>query len=270
MSLPQVPFDDRGLAYGDGLFETVLVRYGEPLLWEYHMQRLRRGCQVLDMAEPSRESLDATLEEVQGELAVLKLVVTRGSGGRGYARPAIAQPRLLSHWTPFSTSPQRWREGVRVRVCHLRLGRQPRLAGIKHLNRLENVLARGEWDRVDIDEGLMADQNGQMIEATSMNLFWERNGSFFTSELDTCGVAGTLREALLADNRVSIAPLDVADIGGVDSLWLGNSIQGLWPVAELLDADNVPCRRWPSAQRNRELQTAAHQLLGYPVIATDV
>ncbi|MWJ26783.1 aminodeoxychorismate lyase [Halomonas sp. ZH2S] len=264
MEVPQVPFDDRGLAYGDGLFETVLLRDGRPLLWDYHLARLKRGCRLLDIPCPAQGALEADIR-VDGEgLEVLKLIVTRGSGGRGYACPEKVVPRLLSSRTPFHAQEQHWRNGVRVRLCELRLGHQPRLAGIKHLNRLENVLARNEWQTPDIVEGLVADHNGRVIEATSMNLFWCHKGQYFTPYLDQCGVAGTLREALLAAGEVTQAHLDIEELSDVEALWIGNSVQGMWPVAELLDTQGAPWQRWSLGTASRRLQAMANRLLGYP------
>src|SRR5690606_17825197 len=132
-SVPSLPFDDRGLAYGDGLFETVLVRDGNAVLWEQHLKRLMLGCEVLDIPAPSRDQLDAILSRLGDGLQVLKLIYTRGSGGRGYAPPAEATPCLYWQATPFSPQQARWQQGVRIRLCHMSLARQPRLAGIKHM-----------------------------------------------------------------------------------------------------------------------------------------
>ena len=171
--LPTVPFDDRGFAYGDGVFETLLLRDGQPVLWAFHRARLSRGCEVLGITPPSDQALEAswqapdTSRHVEtgqtAQLEVLKIVVTRGSGGRGYASPAEPVTRLLSQRSPFAPAPERWQQGVSVCLCHMRLGHQPVLAGIKHLNRLENVMARREWQGDDIAEGLLADPQGNVI-----------------------------------------------------------------------------------------------------------
>ncbi|RUR57087.1 aminodeoxychorismate lyase [Vreelandella populi] len=263
MTLPRVPFDDRGLAYGDGVFETVLLRKGEPVLWPYHLARLSRGCLRLGIPMPSQEALAATWEgSVSSTLEVLKLIVTRGSGGRGYALPETPTPRLLSRRTPFAPATARWQEGVTVRQCSLRLGHQPALAGIKHLNRLENVLARQEWQTPDIAEGLLADTHGQLIEATSMNVFWQQKGCVFTPRLENCGVAGTLRAALISQGMVREADVSLEAIPSVERLWVANSVQGAWPVTALLSEDGLCLKRWPQNASDR-FQTVAHQLLGY-------
>ncbi|MGM0520558.1 MAG: aminodeoxychorismate lyase [Pseudomonadota bacterium] len=264
---PMLPFDDRGLAYGDGVFETVLLRDGKPVLWDYHRARLRRGCEVLGIQTPSDAALDATWQiaeqgDVLPQHEVLKIVVTRGSGGRGYAPPPTPAPRLLSRRMPFMPNFSRGCEGVHVCMCNLRLAHQPLLAGIKHLNRLENVLARREWQRDDIAEGLLADQQGNLVEATSMNLFWQQDGVVWTPPLEQCGVAGTLREALLSLQHIAVASLPLCELHRVEQLWVGNSVQGIWPVVALVTPDGQVQKRWP-LPTNDVFQAAGHRLLGF-------
>ncbi len=263
------PLDDRGIAYGDGLFETVLVRDGAPRLWEYHLARLARGCRVLGIPLPSRDALERPLAQVGQRSAVLKLILTRGSGGRGYAPPATPAPRLRWQLSAFVPDAARWKVGVRVRHCRLRLGLQPALAGLKHLNRLENVLARGEWSDADIAEGLLCDSEGRLVEATCMNLFWQREGRLETPRLARCGVAGTLRAVLL--ERLPIAEVDAAPgvLARAEAVWLGNSVQGLWPVTRLDGAGGEVLHRWPIGAAHRRLQAVAHAPLGYPTRLDD-
>lgn len=262
-----VPFDDRGLAYGDGLFETVLVRDGKPQLWPEHMARLAEGCRRLDIACPQRSVLDALPAQADKGLSVLKLIVTRGSGGRGYRPPDKNEPRLRWQIRPFSPNSDHWRNGVGVRLCELRLAIQPRLAGIKHLNRLENVLARQEWQDSRIAEGLLCDLEGHLVEATSMNLFWQRHGCLETPGLDCCGVEGTLRAALLRELPIAQVTLPVEAIRNAEALWLGNSVQGIWPVTALFDHAGHCLERWSLYDTHRSLQNRAHELLGYPCLS---
>ncbi|MDR5905429.1 aminodeoxychorismate lyase [Franzmannia qiaohouensis] len=261
-----LPLDDRGLAYGDGLFETVLLRDGQPLLWREHLARLQRGAERLGFTAPDAETLRACCAEAPAGLAVLKLIVTRGSGGRGYRPPAAPSPRLRWQLAAFAPQPERWRDGVRVRHCRLRLGRQPALAGIKHLNRLENVLARGEWQDDAIAEGLLSDSHGQLVEATCMNLFWSRQGRLESPRLAHCGVAGTLRDALLSTLAISEVEADPEALLDAEAVWLGNSLQGVWPLVQLDDAEGACLRRWTLDAHHRLLQDAGHALLGYPAI----
>lgn len=260
-----VPLDDRGLAYGDGLFETVLVRDGQALLWDEHVARLARGCQALALPEPDRESLAQLPVRAGKGLKVLKIILTRGSGGRGYLPPEPAQPRLRWQVADFAPQPGRWRDGVRVRHCRLQLGRQPALAGIKHLNRLENVLARREWRDAEVAEGLLRDSEGRLVEATAMNLIWRRDGRLETPCLALSGVAGTLRAALMARQAIAEVRCGPEVLAEVEALWLLNSVQGVWPVARLDDAEGAELRRWRIDHAHRSLQAMAHELLGYPV-----
>jgi 4-amino-4-deoxychorismate lyase len=260
---PSWPLGDRGVAYGDGLFETVLLRDGAPCLWEAHLARLWRGCRVLAIPAPTRERLERPLAEAGPGLAVLKLMLTRGSGGRGYRPPVRPEPCLRWQLGPFTPDEAPGLQGVRVRHCRLRLGIQPALAGLKHLNRLENVLARAEWDDEAVAEGILCDAEGRLVEATAMNLFWRRAGRLETPRLDRCGVAGTLRQALL--DRLAIAEVEAppASLETAEAVWLGNSVQGLWPVARLDDPEGRPLARWAIADDHRALQAEAHALLGH-------
>ncbi|MDZ7853334.1 MAG: aminodeoxychorismate lyase [Halomonas sp.] len=258
------PLDDRGVAYGDGLFETVLLRDGAPRLWEAHLARLARGCEVLGIPMPAERRLAAPLVDAPSGFSVLKLMLTRGSGGRGYAPPETALPRLRWQLSPFLPDHARWTVGVGVRHCRMRLGIQPVLAGLKHLNRLENVLARGEWSDADTAEGLLCDHEGRLVEATCMNLFWQRGGRLETPRLARCGVAGTLRAELL--ERLPIEEVDVVPdvLVSAEAVWLGNSVQGLWPVARLDAAGGEVLQRWSIGADHRRLQAVAHEPLGYP------
>ncbi|MCE8015660.1 aminodeoxychorismate lyase [Halomonas sp. MCCC 1A17488] len=265
-SLSDTPIaaDDRGLAYGDGLFETVLVRDGEPQLWPQHMARLARGCRALGIPMPAAAELDGLPGQAGAGLMVLKLIVTRGSGGRGYLPPSPAEPRLLWQLSRFAPQVERWEAGVRVRHCRLQLGIQPALAGLKHLNRLENVLARSEWDDPEVAEGLLCDSQGSLVEATCMNLFWQRRGRLETPRLDGSGVAGTLRAALMERLPITEVVAGPEVLAEAEAVWLGNSLQGLWPVIRLDTADGAMQRCWTLAGLRRDIQREAHELLGYP------
>ncbi|GGX81312.1 aminodeoxychorismate lyase [Litchfieldella qijiaojingensis] len=261
-----LPVDDRGVAYGDGLFETVLVRDGRPCLWDYHMARLQAGCRRLGIPMPERDVLDRLPAQAGVGLLVLKLILTRGSGGRGYLPPEAPEPHLRWQCLPFTANERNWREGVRIRHCVLRLAIQPALAGLKHLNRLENVLARREWSDPGTAEGLLCDQGGRMVEATCMNVFWRRRGVLETPGLDRCGVAGTLRQALLERLAITEVEADPRILGEAEALWLGNSVQGVWPVIRLDDTEGHPLVEWQLTDIHREFQNVAQPLLGYPAL----
>lgn len=262
------PLDDRGAAYGDGLFETILLRDGRPLLWDEHLARLARGCHVLGIPMPAEHDLALPLAEAGSGLEVLKLTLTRGSGGRGYCPPATPEPRLRWQLASFTPAESRWRKGVRIRHCRLRLACQPVLAGIKHLNRLENVLARAEWDDDAIAEGVLSDDSGRLIEATAMNLYWLRAGRLETPSLARCGVAGTLREALISRGEIQEVEAGEEALVQADAVWLGNSVQGVWPVVRLDDVMGRALRRWTLGRQHRSFQAEAHCLLGYDYPST--
>lgn len=260
-----VPLTDRGLAYGDGLFETILVRDGIPALWREHCERLAHGAQRLGIKAPSRDWLDALPEKAPAGLQVLKIMLTRGSGGRGYRPPVPATPRCYWQFMPFTPMPARWESGVRVRLCRLKLGRQPALAGLKHLNRLENVLARQEWQDDAIAEGILLNDLDQPVESTAMNLAWHDHGQWWTPALTECGVEGTLRRALVESGHltmVNAAPL--SRLLQARSACLLNSVQGLWPIIQCCDPDHQRVlARWQIDEPVRHLQREAHRLLGH-------
>jgi 4-amino-4-deoxychorismate lyase len=232
---------DRGLLYGDGLFETVAVDKGAPLRWERHLQRLMLGCERLGIPCPDVTTLTLeALELCKGhERAALKLIVTRGVGGRGYRAPAQPQATRILACHPWPDYPSdHARDGVRVRLCDIRLAHQPALAGIKHLNRLEQVLARAEWNDEEIAEGLLLDREDHVIEATMSNLFLVSEGRLITPDLSDCGVAGIMRAMIIeiaADIGVtcSVRPVARAELFDAAELLLCNSLIGLWPVRQI-------------------------------------
>ncbi len=266
-----VGFSDRGLHYGDGLFETLALEAGQPLCWEQHMARLADGCQRLGLLPPSLALLrEESLRVSAGlETGVLKLIVTRGSGGRGYRPPADAQPVRIVMAYPWPSYPAENSEvGVRVRICHTRLGRNPALAGIKHLNRLEQVLARNEWDDPSIAEGLMLDEAGQVLEGTMSNLFVVSRERLFTASLETAGVAGVMRRIIMESApalgyRVTECTLSPEDLSTADELFLCNSLIGIWPVRELA---GMPFKVGPVAGRLRRVLVEQGRIAGYTAL----
>lgn len=239
---------DRGLHYGDGLFETLAVKGGKPLRWERHLLRLMQGCDRLGIPFP--DVSDLTVEALRlcngQQQAVLKVMVTRGAGGRGYRKPAQPEPtRLLARY-PWPDYPQsHWQDGVRVRLCETRLGSNPALAGMKHLNRLEQVLARAEWDNDAIVEGLMFDSDDNVIEGTMSNLFLISAGQLVTAELSACGVSGIMRAMIIecAESlglHCAVRPISRAELLAADELLLCNSVIGIWPVRALESHEFVP------------------------------
>ena len=195
----RVSVTDRGLAYGDGLFETIRVEQGRAGLLEQHLRRLALGASALalpvDLAQ-LRNELEAAAAELQRGL--LKLTITRGPAGRGYAIPAQVEPTRILQLSSLPDYPAaNAAEGVRLFPCATRLGHQPLLAGIKHLNRLEQVLARSEWQDPSYAEGLLLDIHDRPIECTMSNLFLRLDERWVTPSLTLCGVRGVMRDYLM-------------------------------------------------------------------------
>jgi 4-amino-4-deoxychorismate lyase len=231
---------DRGLQYGDGLFETIAIAAGRPRLIDWHLERLAEGADRLGMRRPDDRLLRDEIRQVSGApQAVVKVLLTRGNGERGYRAPKSASPRRIVmgfDWPAFPAMAAV--EGVRVGWCRTRLGRNPALAGLKHLNRLEQVLGRSEWEDGAMDEGLMQDDRGQVVSATQSNLFARLDGRWVTPRLDQCGVAGVMRRAFRQWQAGQGAPVEERELGMADveraqSLLLTNALVGAWPVREL-------------------------------------
>jgi 4-amino-4-deoxychorismate lyase len=249
---------DRGLLYGDGVFETLAVEAGRPRFWLRHLARLSAGCRRLGIPQPEAKSLlEESLAVISGiERGVLKIIVTRGCAGRGYRPANDAIPTRIIQLHPWPDYPETCPgSGVRVRLCRQRLGHNPVLAGIKHLNRLEQVLARGEWDDPGILEGLLLDGDERLVEGTMSNLFLIRNRVLMTPDLSRCGVAGILRTvvrelAAKVPMPLQISALGLDDLRKADEVFLTNSIIGIWPVIAVEDR---PYRRGTLTCRLQEL-----------------
>jgi 4-amino-4-deoxychorismate lyase len=232
---------DRGLLYGDGVFRTFRTLHGRAQHWPLHFQKLHNDCSSLGIVCPDIELLSAELDRLllQHPDGVVKLIVTRGQGIRGYAPSAHAIPTHIWDISPLPDyPPDRTTLGIKARWCQLRLGLQPRLGGIKHLNRLENVLAAAESNDAEVAEGLLMDTDGNVIEGTRSNLFLVVRGKLVTPDLSSCGVSGVQRGRVMAWAAQHNLQLQVRDIRPdevrhADELFVVNSIIGLWPIREL-------------------------------------
>ena len=230
---------DRGLLYGDGVFETVAVKQGKLIHWSDHLERLETGCKALNICGLDTSVLE---EEVQliletnasQENCVVKIIITRGVGGRGYKPSKQALTRIVQRF-PWSENPASYLDaGVKVTLCEFRLSQQSRLAKIKHLNRLEQVLARSEWDD-EFQEGLVCDENNNIIEATSSNVFFQLDDKLITPDLSSTGVAGVMRKNIieycrLNDIAVEIRSFKLSEVSQIQAMFLCNSINAIWPV----------------------------------------
>lgn len=243
-----LPADDRGLAYGDGLFETIAVRDGRCLAWSAHIERLQTGCVRLGFAAPAPAALAADAASAIGDAVhgVLKIIVTRGSGGRGYrSAPDARARRIVSlHPWPDELAPGAADAGVRTWICGQRLSSQAATAGLKHLNRLDQVLASRDWPDATCFEGLMLDQAGRLVEGTCSNLFVVENGVVATPALTLCGVRGIVRAAVMrwcegAGLVLRESALWPARLAAADEVFLCNSIIGVRAVASVRELPDL-------------------------------
>jgi 4-amino-4-deoxychorismate lyase len=233
---------ERGLHYGDGLFETIACLEGRPRFLDLHLERLRSGCARLDIQFPAPDDLRREILAIAAgaKRAIVKLLLTRGPAvARGYQTTGSEQPTRLTlryHWG--HEDPRLAADGVQVRTAALRLGENPALAGLKHLNRLEQVMARREWNDAGIAEALMFSTGGRLISGVMSNVFLIEGGVLRTPRLDRCGVAGimrqvVLREAARAGIAAEEAPLGEADLSRTRELFLTSALIGLRPVRSL-------------------------------------
>ena len=243
-SINALSIDDRAIQYGDGLFETIAIRGGEPRLWQLHVERLRHGCERLAIAMPTEESLRTGVQQaiqesgIDSDYALAKIIVTAGSGPRGYKRTGSSQSRVLTAVHNVQRPAQAgYRDGVEVVRCATTLAGQPALAGIKTLNRLEQVLARNEWQDPDVFDGLMCDSAGRLICGTMSNVFVVRDQSISTPDLGRCGVAGVMRRHVLdtlqgAGKSVPEEDIHWDDAMSANEVFLTNSQFGVMPVRQ--------------------------------------
>jgi 4-amino-4-deoxychorismate lyase len=239
---PAVSVLERALHYGDALFETIACLDAQPRLLERHLRRLALGCERLGLDAGSHATLASEVRELARGTSrvIIKLLLTRGDAlARGYALAGGERARrivLRYAWPHEDRGAQE--EGVRVRLGQLRLGENPALAGIKHCNRLEQVLARREWTDPGIAEALLFSSSGALVSGTMSNVFLVRDSKLLTPVLDRCGVAGVMRALVL-----EIAPalgittqerrLEAADLEAAEELFLTNALTGIRPVREL-------------------------------------
>ncbi|MEH6650623.1 MAG: aminodeoxychorismate lyase [Motiliproteus sp.] len=236
----QVSTTDRGFSYGDGVFETIRVSGGKALLLQRHLNRMKDGLFRINI-NYKQHLIDSLLSEVSllcdgVNEAFIKVVISRGSGGRGYrCSPELQPTRVVMRVDAPRYPATLYKQGAELFACSTRLGSNPQLAGIKHLNRIEQVLARNEWQDQYV-EGLVCDQQGYLVEGTMSNLFLIRDDSLVTPLLDCCGVAGVVRSVIIdaaAKHGVTFAEqrLTVDDLLQADGAFMTNSGFGVLPVS---------------------------------------
>jgi 4-amino-4-deoxychorismate lyase len=233
----QINITDRGFQYGDGLFETIAIFNGKPCFLNRHLARLTLSCLRLKIPVPDLNLLQTEITELcqNSDLAVLKIIITRGSGGRGYRQPEPIQATRVLSLHPFPNySDDYQHNGITARFCQTRLSLNPTLAGLKHLNRLEQVLARAEWQD-EVLEGIMLDINDHVIEGTMSNLFYVKNQQLYTAKLTQAGVAGIIRALIIEHESVIEHDYSQAELLAADELFICNAIIGIFPIKQLAE-----------------------------------
>ena len=229
---------DRGLQYGDGLFETMRVRQRRVRLLDYHLERLSEGFRRLAIAAPEGAHLRRELERIASgrNEGILKLIVTRGSGPRGYR--ITGRERATRIATLHELPKGIFAAAARVRLCTTPVSVNARLAGLKTLNRLDSVLARAEWRNTRVWEGLMSDPDGNWVCGTMSNLFVRRGAALATPLLDRCGVAGVMRRWVLENAadvglRVEERRIRYKDLLSAEEIFMSNAVVGIRSVSAI-------------------------------------
>ena len=231
-----LPVEDRGFAYGDGHFTTGKICRGRLELVAEHIARLQFGCRKLQISPPDWEQLSAEVKDLAARypLAVMKVMITAGQGGRGYSRRGTAEANVIIQVHDYPGHYASWsRQGITLGVCEQKIGLNPLLAGLKHLNRLEQVLIRQELDRCNEDELLVFNINDEIVEASCANVFWLQDGCWFTPDLSDSGVAGLARASMLETlGGVKVVRAKLPQLSDISAMFICNAVMGVVPVRE--------------------------------------
>jgi len=249
---------DRGLAYGDGVFSTIAVNAGVPTLLDAHLERLQQGCARLGIDNVDWPGSEVQLQQLiaaQAGPAVVKVMLTRGTGGRGYSGRGAERPNLIVGLGEWPQHYREWRRsGIGLGICTTRLGLNPLTAGMKHLNRLEQVLIRRELDAHGWSDAVVCDIEGMLVEACAANLFWLQGDTLFTPSLELAGVQGVMRRQVLQGAerlgwRCQIGRYPVQVLHSADEIFISNALMGVVPVVSLDNTHDYPVRSVRELQR---------------------
>ncbi|MCW2485533.1 aminodeoxychorismate lyase [Candidatus Symbiopectobacterium sp. NZEC127] len=238
----QIAVADRGLQYGDGCFTTARVLEGKVVWLALHMARLRQDAERLLIPFAAWDTLQAEMERAaQGvEQGVVKAIVTRGSGGRGYSTLSCGEPTRIVMQTGYPAHYIEWRkQGITLGISPVTLGRNPRLAGIKHLNRLEQILIRQEMDAQAVDDVVVLDTEGYLVECCAANLFWRKGCQVFTPDLSAAGVSGVARQQVMTrlahcpDYQLQVVREPVTTLADADEVLVCNALMPVLPVNQI-------------------------------------
>lgn len=225
---------DRSFNYGDGIFTTMQVRGGSIQLWPLHLQRLQHSVSQLGFGTVD---WDALQQQAQAAITapdqVVKVLISRGEGGRGYAAADVTAPGIYISVSPMPNYQQAQQQGIHLGIASLKLAVQPLLAGLKHNNRLEQVLLKQELAATEYDDLLVLDQQGFITEASAANVFLHRDGAWHTPELLRAGVAGVMRQHILQQVSITQVNWGISELASVDAIFICNALMGIVPVRSI-------------------------------------
>ena len=256
-----ISLEDRGLLYGDGLFETIAIRDGKLRLWEYHLSRLIRGCEVLSLKSPSKKYLHDKVmnafheSKLEQSSAIAKIIITAGKSKRGYGRNKNTVPsEFFSIYPAIKIRESDYKNGIELTLCKTRLAVNSITAGLKTLNRLEQVLAKIEFEGTHFFEGLTMDSEDNIICGTMSNIFFIKGEGLYTPCLKRCGVKGVMRKHLLvslkkANIDVNIQPIKITDMEYFDEIFITNSQFGILPVNQCNEI------KWNSSKKTQKIMS---------------
>lgn len=251
-----VDASDRAIQFGDGCFTTLAVEHGNPILLPAHINRLIQGCDTLFLPHPNWIELEKHIIDIASYTqmkGVIKVIISRGCGGRGYSSHGFITPTVITSLSSYPTHySQQQSEGISLGISSVTLGKNPILAGIKHLNRLEQVLIKYHLEKTEFDDVLVCDNEGYLVEANAANLFWRKGNVLFTPDLTNSGVNGIMRQSIfqLAHKlnwKIDIVREKPETLYQADEIWLTNSLMPVLPVSRITFSDDK-CYQYSSRE----------------------
>ena len=237
----QIEISDRAVHYGDGLFETIAIQNRKILCIDEHLNRLEKGCEKIKIPPPDKKNIKNEISSLinSDDRAIAKIIISRGQGGRGYKIPDNIKPTRIISLFPWPDYPDQFStSGIKTKICDYRYSNNKSLAGIKHLNRIEQILARSEWNDKEIAEGIVMNSENYIIEGTMSNIFCIVGNTLYTPDLSLCGIEGIVREKIIKSSEkfgfeVLIKKITLDFLLNAEEIFLCNSIIGIWPVKSI-------------------------------------
>ena len=259
---------DRAFQYGDGCFTTMAYRNGHLEFFDAHIERLKFACKTLHIDFDKWSELESCIvDPLQSNTEyVVKVMITRGEGGRGYSPEGALNPNFIishhsipSHYTLWQT------KGITLTISPITLANQPLLAGIKHLNRLEQVLVKHALAQTKYDDAVVCDTQQQIIETSVANLFWYKDNVWFTADLSGSGVEGVMRNQILAimqqnGMQCQVVKQDVSILFSAQELFVCNSLMFVVPVLSLFNPNNQQSKDYV-VEQTKQLQHYVQQII---------